>query len=349
MNVMHPALGEETIPPDEPENIQQLIAIHQTIQELTDRKRSPSPRNLHPKQHGCVRAELIIEGGVPERLRQGIFREPRSYPALVRFSNSIQRDDRLPDAHGMAIKVFDVAGEKLLEHERQAETQDLILIDHPVFFARDVAEMVPLMHEYRRLRTGGPLEKSRTVLKAMLSRDQPYRILRQTISKRPHSPLDIQYWSTTPYKLDARAIKFSLRPHFDSLPVHCAFSADQLRRALSAQLKEHEARFDFLIQEQTDPVAMPIEDATSPWDEERSPYRQVAWLRIPPQQFETPEKLRFGETLSFTPWHALPNHRPLGGINRARKELYEIMSARRHEWNQQPHREPTLAEMDSVF
>jgi hypothetical protein len=183
----------------------------------------------------------------------------------------------------------------------------------------------------------------------MLSRDRPYRILRKTVSKRPHSPLDIQYWSTTPYKLDAGAMKFSLRPHFDSLPVHCTASADQLRRALVAQLKDHEARFDFLVQEQTDAVTMPIEDPTIPWDETRSPYRQVASLRIPPQQFDSPERTKFGENLSFTPWHALPDHRPLGGINRARKELYEIMSTRRHEWNREPHREPTLAEVNSVF
>src|SRR5688500_16161365 len=125
----------------------------------------------------------------------------------------MQRDDRLPDAHAMAIKAFAVPGEPLLSQERHADPQDLILIEHPVIFARHAAALTPLMHEFRRLRTGGPLEKSRTVLKAMLSRDRPYRILRQTISKRPHSPLDIQYWGTTPYKLDSGAIKFSLRPH----------------------------------------------------------------------------------------------------------------------------------------
>ena len=81
-----PAL--EIIPPDEPEQIEQLIVIERTIQEQTDRGKQPSPRNVHPKQHGCVRAEFIIAEGLPERLQRGVFKEPRAFPAVVRFSNA---------------------------------------------------------------------------------------------------------------------------------------------------------------------------------------------------------------------------------------------------------------------
>ena len=49
----------------------------------------------------------------------------------------------------------------------------------------------------------------------------------------------------------------------------------------------------------------------------------------------------FGENLSFTPWHALPEHRPLGGINRARKAIYRAISRQRHELNGIPRIEPT--------
>ena len=48
----------------------------------------------------------------------------------------------------------------------------------------------------------------------------------------------------------------------------------------------------------------------------------VATLTVEPQAFDTPERMREVEEMSFDPWHALAEHRPLGGINRARKAVY---------------------------
>ena len=49
------------------------------------------------------------------------------------------------------------------------------------------------------------------------------------------------------------------------------------------------------------------------------------------------------ERMSFTPWRALPEHQPLGGISRARLAIYREMSRYRNELNQ-PHvsRHPDL-------
>ena len=100
-----------------------------------------------------------------------------------------------------------------------------------------------------------------------------------------------------------------------------------------------EPGFDFCVQFQTDAVKMPIEDPTIRW---RSPLQKVATITIPPQQFESPEQSQFCEHLSFTPWHALPEHRPLGGINRTRRSVYQTLSRIRHELNQVPRQEPTV-------
>ena len=43
--------------------------------------------------------------------------------------------------------------------------------------------------------------------------------------------------------------------------------ADSLTRALAAGLQSGEAVFDFKVQLQADPVAMPVEDVTVEWDE----------------------------------------------------------------------------------
>ena len=83
---------------------------------------------------------------------------------------------------------------------------------------------------------------------------------------------------------------------------------------------------------------VPVEDPTVDW---KAPFRKVATIRIPPQVFDTPERKSFAENLSFTPWHSLPDHRPIGGINRARKAIYRAISIQRHTLNDAPRREPT--------
>ena len=115
------ALGEECVPAGEETAIDQIVAIHRYVQEFSDRKLHPVPRGQHPKQHGCVRADFIVEPDLPETLRHGVFREPRTYRALIRFSNGRQWDDTKPDVHGMAVKLLEVEGEKVLESEQDAK------------------------------------------------------------------------------------------------------------------------------------------------------------------------------------------------------------------------------------
>jgi hypothetical protein len=342
-------LGVESVPVDEAEHIGEILALFRSIQEHKDRKATPVPRSVHPKQHGCVLAEFAVESGLPAGVAHGVFREPRVYAALVRFSNSKQRDDRLPDGHGMAVKLLDVSGEQLLPERSHTTTQDFVLIDHPVFFAKDVADMVPLMRDFERLMVGGIVAKARTVLKGMFSRDHRFRLLRAAGAKRPDNPLEIQYWSTTPYQLGAGAMKFSLRPELHYLPARSDKSSDKLRHAMAASLRSRDAIFDFLVQIQMDPQSMPIEDATRRWDEHLSPFIKAATLKIPAQAFDSAAQLEFGEKLSFNPWHGINAHRPLGGINRARKQLYEVMSSRRLELNGSVSREPTLSEAQALF
>jgi hypothetical protein len=143
------------------------------------------------------------------------------------------------------------------------------------------------------------------------------------------------------------AAKFSARPA--GLPaapdrVPRDGGPDFLREAIARTLDAGEVRFDFLVQLQADPAAMPVEDPTVRWSERRSPFRPVATLRIPSQRFDTPERDEFAEHLTFTPWHGLPEHRPLGSANRVRRRAYELISAIRHERNGVPEREPSGAD-----
>lgn len=331
-------LGEERPATGEDATIARILAIALALFDTTAR---PVRRGQHPKHHGCIRAEFVVEPDLPEELRHGVLREGRTFPTLIRFSNGRSWDDRKGDIHGMAIKLVDVDGEKLLETEKAEQTQDFVTADHPVFFIRDLSGYVAF--------SGAVLEARRSLwsrlgfaTRVLVSPHPPWKGLRAALAKKPDSPLRIQYWSQTPYRLGRLAVRYSCRPDLTIVPSPPpSRSKDKLREALASHLASGEARFDFLVQVQTDPVAMPVEDPTVGWDEATSPYRKVATIRIPPQVFDTPEQRALCENLSFTPWHALPEHRPLGAINRARKVIYEALSARRHELNRVPRQEPT--------
>ncbi len=81
---------------------------------------------------------------------------------------------------------------------------------------------------------------------------------------------------------------------------------------------------------------MPVEDPTVAWDEHESPYRRVATIEIGPQKLGPDTGPCHCENLSFSPWNTLPEHEPLGGINRVRKEVYRAVSQRRIRLNQEP-------------
>ena len=111
---------------------------------------------------------------------------------------------------------------------------------------------------------------------------------------------------------------------------------------MAAHLDRADAEFEFLVQVR-DPSrkkAMPVEDASVEWSEDRAPFRKVARIVIPRQTFDTPERMGICEHLSFNPWRSLLDHRPIGGINRARRPVYEAVSQRRHDLNQAPRTAP---------
>jgi len=56
----------------------------------------------------------------------------------------------------------------------------------------------------------------------------------------------------------------------------------------------------------------------------------VATIRIPSQAFESADQMNAAETIAFNPWNALPEHQPIGGMNRARRAIYIELSKLRH-------------------
>ncbi|MFM8331769.1 MAG: catalase family protein [Candidatus Methylumidiphilus sp.] len=291
-------------------------------------------RDAHPKMHGVVKAEFTVEPSLPEELRVGIFKEAKTYQAWIRFSNQNGTidPDKNGDIRGMAIKLMAVPGEKVLEPEKDEQTHDFILISTDRFVTKNVEEFDGLI----KALVGGLLDK---IVYFLTHWRVGWNLYKSMVKFA--NPLQIRYFSTTPYLFGAAAVKYSAIPHIDIPdPIPDNPDDDYLRLAMVKQLQAGDAVFDFAVQFQTDAAAMPIEDPGKVWPETLSPFRKVATIRIMRQEFDTEKHKAFGKNLSFSPWHALPEHKPLGGINRARKVVYRTISLFRHEYNNAPRQEP---------
>jgi hypothetical protein len=323
-----PVAGE-IVPPGEAD------AVRIIAQAIEDRVRAaakagPARRDAHPKAHGCVRAEFRVLGDLPPALRRGIFAAPRNYQAWIRFSNGsgTPQPDSVGDGRGMAIKLMGVA-------QSPSTTQDFVMINHPAFFVRNAADYVELQTAPSPVRFFFPS------LNPFRFRLHEGMVALTIAGHKVRNALNVRYWSMTPYRFGEGACKFSARPAGIPSPFVAADSPDFLRANLARHLAKTGACFDFMVQLRSRPEEMPIEDPTVTWDETAVPFAPVASITIPPQDFDSPEQHAFCENLSFTPWHCVDAHRPLGGINRVRRTVYEQISRLRHELNDASRREPT--------
>lgn len=329
----------ESVPPGEAQASEQIAALIEGTVVKDQKETGTAHRDAHAKADGCVRAEFRVREHLPAELRQGIFQEGRVYRSWIRYSNGAGRaaKDSKDDARGMAIKLLGVPGPKLADEKA---TQDFLLINSPVFFVRNAADYVAFS---KAAAANKPFSFFIHGFNPFRWRYHELRVALSILWKKTADPLAIRYWSLTPYLLgDSGPVKYSARP--------CAGvraetpnkkNPDFLRAAMSARLKGGGACFEFLVQLRTEPSREPIEDPTIRWNEKTSPFHPVATINIPAQRFESPQQQAFCENLSMNPWHSAPEHRPLGGINRVRKIVYEAISKLRHDLNGATRTEPT--------
>ena len=331
-----PVLGESLYPNEE--------AIAEEIADAIERsiRKQYSPgnalRDAHPKAHGCVRAEFHVLPTLPNKLAKGVFIPGKTYQAWIRFSNGsrdAEKADIKRDARGMAIKLLAVPGKKIIDGE--AATQDFIMINHPVFFANEPGRYRSLIQD---INSDSFLKK----LHIPFALGPKGTMIALSLNTQISNPLQARYWSMVPYQLglgaDRQAVKYSARAcsaERDPMPDHPGHNF--LRDALKNSLKKKDACMEFLVQPRTSNRLL-VEDSMTEWKEADAPFYPVASIRILEQVFDTPDQNKFCENLSFTPWHSLPEHKPLGAVNRLRKVIYDRISRVRHEMNTAKRQEP---------
>lgn len=335
-----PVSTEEQIPADEAALTQGIIedAIR-VVEQHRDNTRVL--RDAHAKAHGCIKAEVTVSADIDSSLQRGVFSEPgKTWQAWMRLSNgnAYPQFDRARDARGMAIKLLDVPGEKLSKSPQHATEQDFVMFNHPAFFVRDVAEY---KSNFAAQADG---KKAMAFFPSWNPNTWEIRhliIALKTLSPAPQTPVATTYNSIAPFKLGEHNIKYRVIPQPEACPDYQLPEQNQdlpnfLRNALYQQLSLDRvpACFALQVQRQNAEHYMPIEDPSVEWSETISPFATVATIKVPAQDFDSREQNLFCDNLSFNPWHALPEHRPIGGINRLRKAVYEAVSTYRLERNQ---------------
>jgi hypothetical protein len=271
----------------------------------------------------------------------------------------------------MAVKILGVSGVPLLPHDGPG-TQDFLMVNHPVFPFPDtevynaITEVLaatngdPTLFFTGRLdkdahgapNLAGPLSRQTLRTRQIIQRIQSLSFTPvppanaptepSAYQAPPASPVDNEYFGAAPFLFgEDAAMRFSARPRSpvagESLNLT---DEDYLRAALRERLAvgAQDVVFDFQVQvrkasELAASIEADIEDACVDWDPTVHPFKTMATITIAAQEFDTEERRAQCENLFFTPWHGIVEHRPLGGINRLRRAVYEASSKFRHSRN----------------
>lgn len=305
----------------------------------------PMRRPVFAKAHACLKGEFIVNDGLDENLRVGVFAE-KSFPAIVRFSNDgPPRPDQEGSARGMAIKLLGVKGPKLLDGENEATTQDFIMQNWPIFFADNAEQFFEFTQAIIEGRLDAWFETNK----------RNKQILEDIKAQDLRDPLDGTYWTPTPYRLGATPMKYMVEP------VECKCDKEPcgkrtidlskpnkhkhfLKVNMAEHIKNQDACFSFSVQLFSNEHVTPIDHAMTAWT---TPFTPVAKLVLKKGQAinvandkEIEKVDEACDSLSYNPWHAIAEHEPLGTINAARKVVYKGMADIRRTKNQVPLKEP---------
>lgn len=302
--------------------------------EVSQRTGGKVGRALHTKSHAGLIAEFRVLPDLPKHACFGVFSEPRIFPAVVRFSNgeSFNKPDRKAQPRGVAIKLFGVAGPKLLDDQKEAMTQDFLATSHSVTstvhhvrqFIAFIESAIEAEHTHSQLpfvlaRKLGVYETARIM----------FELLRSVAFSKVQSMATEHYLSPAPIKCGPYAVKFTVQPA-EGTKQPAAMrrpSDDFLREELADRLRKEDLMFDFAVQFYVNESLTPIEDSSIQWKSKHAPFVTVARLRVPKCDLSDPKIKKISEKidrLSFNPWHATEDHRPLGNVMRARKVAYQM-------------------------
>jgi catalase len=302
-------------------------------------------RPVHAKSHGVLVGNFEVSGGLPEPLAQGLFSTPATYPVVLRFSTNPGDllADNVSSPRGLAIKVLNVEGEKVPNHSGQT-TQDFVCINANAFSAPDPKGFLKQIKLFdKNLETSEGVKHAvsvtargtNAVLKAV---HLPSATLEGIGAPATHI-LGESFSTVAPLRYGSYVAKIGFAPSSKNLKELTGKAIDldadynALEELIKQFFREEIAVWEVRVQlalsagdaavEEKD-KDFPIEAADKPWPDDKSPWQTVGTITVAAQDtYSDARQLYVDEQLSFSPWHALADHRPLGGVMRSRLKAYE--------------------------
>ena len=318
-------------------------------------------RDAHAKGYCALKAKFEILDNIPKEYAQGFYAQSGIHDAVIRFSNGASRvspDRKLGLAQGLAIKVFDVPGEKLAPGEEESTTFDFNLINHPVFFCNrieDYAYISKLFLELPDYAEKGARGKAKLAFNWLTNYGsrlpskesfKTFKALGGFTTIEPKNTLLYDFHSQGVVRHGDYMAKIRVTPTEGSaqkvtrreLDVNAKQEA--IRSLIIEEIREHDYQFDVQIQLCRNLKKQPIEEITTEWKESDAPFVTVATLTIPCQDVPDDGNFDIMENLSFTPFRCLAENRPIGNLQQSRLKAYQIASETRHRLNDVKRQEP---------
>ncbi len=164
-------------------------------------------RGGNTKTHGIVRGEFIVHDNLPAQFRHGIYAQPQTFRAWVRFSGPgpyITPDIDDVGFMSISIKLMGVPGPKLMEEEKS--TLDMFGVSTPTFVTADTKANAQLQIE--------SLKNAQIFYFLNFHRPHILDLIMQSLwIKTQSSPFEAPYFSCVPYLLgEGQAMQYSVWP-----------------------------------------------------------------------------------------------------------------------------------------
>ena len=340
--------------PDEDNTIADMVRTLLKISTTTYQDGHHALRSVHAKSHAILTGTLSVLPNLPPELAQGLFAHAASYPVIMRLSSTPGDllNDSVSTPRGLAVKVIGVPGDRLPGSEAD-RTQDLIMINGPVFAAANAKKFLGSLKLLAGTTDKAPALKSalsaalRGAEKLLESVGGQSGTLKSLGGEPPTSPLGETYFTQVPVRFGEYMAKLSLAPISDALmslkgaPIAITKSPNALREHIHTFFAAGDGLWELRAQLCRDLKKMPIEDASVLWPEELSPHQAVARISVPQQDSWTQARADVvDDRTSFSPWHGIVEHQPLGSVMRARRAAYEASVKFRAEHNSVAIAEP---------
>jgi len=353
----------ETAAPDEHVTFDELSRTMQHITRHMATRYRHAYRPVHAKSHGVLVGTLNVVPDLSSALAQGLFAQAGAHPVIMRFSPNPgdMLADNVSSPRGLAIKVLNVDGSKVANHNGET-TQDFVCINANAFTAPDPKGFLEQIKTFdKNLDTPESVKHAvsvaaratNAVLKAV---NLPSATLEGIGASATHI-LGESFSTVAPLRYGEYVAKVGVAPGSDNLKrltgeaVDLGSEYNALEGIIKKFFRDQTAVWDVKVQLALSPDQatleekdkdFPVEIADKKWPEDKSPWQTVVHITVTPQDsYSDARQLFVDERLSFSPWHALEAHRPLGGIMRSRLKAYEEAIKYRVQRNGRERAEPS--------